>query len=625
MFYKYRTVPNVSRTMQSTFGGLNKNARIKEGEFADMQNMTGDAYPLLSPRERRTVAQPQIEDKNLNGILGDVGFAAVWGNDFYYMGNKVEGITLADSEKKLLAMGTSILIFPDTVWYDTANGEYGSMETGGVRSGTVTFDDESFTYENLTVGQKMDVEWNGLAGAKLYPFFVSDGFRNVVMTDRRIFYEDGTSGGYATRLPVKKSGGEFYYMYDGESESLSGYREKIYKALAWRKLPVKSITLDSAPVTGDLVLWAGKNKVNLAGNTLIFEKPGYIGDILTNLKNDENNHSKKTATYSWTAKNFLALDHVCVHDNRLWGCRYGEQINGKTVNEIYCSTLGNFKDWNTGTGANNAYTLSVGEYGEFTGCVSLRGQLLFFKENVVYRVSGDKPSNFRVDKISDNGLQEGCERSLEIIDGILYYKSLNGIFAYDGSIPQKISDALGNFYYTDAVAGKHFSKYYITMMCDGVRKMYVYDTRTGIWHAEDGAGVRFFTEYEGALYGAVDNNILCLSGTPAPIFTATEAEPQVEWSVETGDIGLDNPYQKYYRRVLIRMDIELGSRVWVEVSCNSGEWQRAADFTSSKKQSFIMPIITERCDHMRLRICGKGYAKIYSISYETETVGDRQN
>ena len=36
-----------------TFGGYNANIRVSENEFNDMRNMTGDYYPLLSPRDKR--------------------------------------------------------------------------------------------------------------------------------------------------------------------------------------------------------------------------------------------------------------------------------------------------------------------------------------------------------------------------------------------------------------------------------------------------------------------------------------------------------------------------------------------------------------------------------------------
>ena len=40
------------------------------------------------------------------------------------------------------------------------------------------------------------------------------------------------------------------------------------------------------------------------------------------------------------------LDFIIESNNRLWGCRYGTSIDGKIVNEIYASKLGDFRNWN---------------------------------------------------------------------------------------------------------------------------------------------------------------------------------------------------------------------------------------------------------------------------------------
>lgn len=654
MYFSPYKVKNNTRTMQSTFYGLNKNARIGDGEFADMLNMSGDHAPLLSPRQPRVIAQKAptktVEEVivteetavdgtvtetettitkevkyNLNGVLGDVGFAAVWGGDFYYMGSKVEGITLDDGEKKLVAMGADILIFPDGVYYNTATGENGSMETGKTHEGTLVISDIVLD-DGRKLGDELEVRYHsinastGESDRPMYFYFgtVTAGTKISKMT---------VEGVSRYLIPARVKDGYIEYLYEANCARTTA--KCTYSSLiSWRQLPVKSIHFAETPETSSNNLWANGERVHISGNVLTLETAGYIGGALTDFAYESTSTKKVVANYRWTGRNFPVFDAVCVHDNRLWGCRNGIQVSGtEAVNEIYCSKLGDFKTWTlsseTATLAGDPYTMSVGEYGAFTGCISHRGQLLFFKDNIVYRVTGDKPTNFRIEKISESGLQKGCERSLEIIDEVLYYKSRNGVFAYDGSIPQKISDALGNFYYTDAVAGKHFSKYYITMVTGGVRKLYVYDTRTGLWHAEDDADIRFFTEYNGALYGAIDNDVVCLSGTPAGIFGATEAEPCVKWSIETGDIGLGSPYQKFLRRLLIRMDMDDNAKVLVELLGDDGEWYVAMKYMSPHKRTFLMPVVTPRVDHARIRISGVGGVKIYSVSYETESAGDR--
>lgn len=666
MYSKYYKAPSLSRTMQSTFLGLNKNARIGDGEFADMTNMSSDYAPLLSPRAPRVIAQKaptyaaeevivteeiaedgtvtEVETtttktvkQNLNGILGDVGFAAVWGGDFYYLGEKVEGLSLINGEKNLLAMGAYIIIYPDTMYYNTETGEYGYMDSlaHGKDSTAAHAERIIAVLENGATTLPCNITFEDLGKTiTKWDFFYSTGgilnayfaFGSLPKTSATLYYYDDT----ATELRVYN--GELYYLYSGTA---TGYGAITLENVTWKKVPLEKvgfkITLDDLGISDmDLgKLWVGNIHTVATEDTVngyvYFSGQaawGLIDAVYSSSKPEVKNYVYGTRI---SEKNLPRLDFVCAHENRLWGCRYGSQVTGSDVNEIYCSALGDFKNWTVGTLAGDSYTASVGEYGAFTGCISYRGQLLFFKDNIVYRVTGDKPSNFQIEKISDSGLQSGCEKSLEIIDEVLYYKSRNGVFVYDGSLPQKISDALGNYYYTDAVAGKHFSKYYISMVHDGVRKLYVYDTRYGLWHAEDDIDARFFTEYEGALYAGVGNDIVCLSGTPAEIFSKAESEGEVTWSAESGDIGLSSPYQKYFHRLLLRMDMDVGSRVTVELACDGGAFTTAMDLTAPHKRSVLLPIVTPRCDHMRLRLSGKGAAKIYSLSYETETVGERPN
>ena len=63
------------------------------------------------------------------------------------------------------------------------------------------------------------------------------------------------------------------------------------------------------------------------------------------------------------------MDYVIECQNRLWGCRYGTE-NGKSLNEIYCCALGDFKNWRQYMGlSTDSWTASVGSDGPWTGAV----------------------------------------------------------------------------------------------------------------------------------------------------------------------------------------------------------------------------------------------------------------
>lgn len=635
----------------SEFYGLNRRARISDGEFADMQNMSSDHFPLLSPRAPRTLAQSAVMDtdggeQNLNGLLGDVGFAAVWGTGLYYMGQKIEGLTLTDDEKNIMAFGAYILIYPDAVYYNTVNGEYGNIaeaDRACQKSDFVLCGENRFNISDdtelpcdLRLGSGTVLSSVTFLGKSLVGGISREINPEVMIGRPSVFSVTQFSNtAYDTGVSMlSRSGGYLYYCSSADVTETYGsqYTSYQYENCEWTRLEITdfSITAEEFAALGltdaDINrIWAGNEHVKIEkkedgsysiknekiANAFLFKKT-YIDSWAC--------AAACVAAGQWKVRTAPVLDYVCVHENRLWGCHFGTQVNSfESVNEIYCSELGDFRKWETGTAADKAWTASVGAFGGWTGCISHRGYVLFFKEDKIFRVSGTKPANFQYAEISANGLQSGCERSMAIIDEVLYYKSRNGVYAYDGALPERISDRLsGAQFATAAAAGSLYDKYYICL--DGV--LHVYDTSNGLWHKEDAAAVRFFARYGGALYGAVANTLICFSGSPDEIFGDAEKEKPFGWYAETGDIGLSYPSQKYFREFVLRIEAEAGARLIVEILCNDQDWQCAADHSFDRLGSVYLPITTPRCDHMRIRLCGRGEIKIYSIAYKIESASD---
>ena len=217
-------------------------------------------------------------------------------------------------------------------------------------------------------------------------------------------------------------------------------------------------------------------------------------------------------------------------------------------------------------------------------------------------------------------MQKGCDRSLSIVNEVLYYKARSGICAYDGSLPVEVSSALGDVTYHNAVAGTLGNKYYISMSdaSEGWH-LFVYDTLKGLWHREDETQAVDFCNCRGDLYyiDYADNQIKTVRGTGV-----AETE-DIEWEAMTGIIGTDSPDKKYISRMDVRMSLVVGARVsfFVEYD-SSGEWEFLFAMDGIKLRSFAVPIRPQRCDHLRLKIIGCGEAKIFSICKTIEQGSD---
>ena len=102
-----------------------------------------------------------------------------------------------------------------------------------------------------------------------------------------------------------------------------------------------------------------------------------------------------------------------------------------------------------------------------------------------------------------------------------------------------------------------------------------------------------------------------------------DSEP-VSWMMETGELGLSSPDMKYISRLIIRMMLEPESRVDVYAQYDmSDEWIRQCVFLGTDLRSFSVPIKPRRSDHMKLKLVGKGPARVYSITKVIEQGSDR--
>jgi hypothetical protein len=566
--------------MIDVFRGYNHNLRIGEGEFYDMKNLTSNDYPVLSPRERRGIYKtPGVPQ----GMVAKDSLCYVDGGDFIIGEERIPmGLTVqrdADGNiipKNLISMGAYVIIMPDKRYINTSDlTDYGPMEPSVTTSETVTF----------TPCSKEGVDYLVRVGNHDYSPYINEEVKGK---------EAGTYW-YDTSLtpPVLKEGEPYNWQPV----------ERIY-------IKISSPGIGIPFEEGDLVLISGIEDdalQELNADVSVLAK----GDDYIVVESPPASVVKQETPIT-IAQPMPTMDFIIESANRLWGCHYGQNLDGDFVNEIYASKLGDFKKWDSFAGVSlDSYAVTVGSDGPFTGAIAFRGTPIFFKEGCMHKIYGNYPANYQVLTTACRGLQKGCSRSLAIVNETLYYKSRSAVCAYDGALPYEISAPLGDEIYDNATAGALGNKYYISMRDSaGKYNLFVYDVQKGMWHREDNTRAIDFCSCGGELYylDPTHNHIKSIRGTGE-----LEASP-VEWEAVTGVIGTDSPDKKYISRLDVRMSLELGARVYFFVQYNSiGAWEPLGTMTGTTLQSFGMPMKPRRCDHLRLKIVGVGEAKIYSI------------
>ena len=581
-----------SRELTDVFGGYNHNLRIGEGEFYEMTNMSGDDYPILSPRGKRGIYVSEATDPR--GLIAKDALCYIDGEDLVINKERVSlGLTTEYDEegkikpKRLISMGAYVIILPDKKYVNTNNlSDKGPIEGGYYATGTVAFTMsmmDGSSYEKTVVGGVAPtVTEEMLEGNEAIPVWIDTSGKPHTLKIYSTATENWSS--VATSYVTISASGIGVSFNVGDSVTISGITVEGAKDLNMTAV-IMSKSSDFIVITG----------------------------ILSQITPQEGGVSVE--------RKMPEMDFIVESNNRLWGCFYGVK-DGKIVNEIYASKLGDFKNWYSYQGiASDSYAVTVGTDGPFTGAVTHLGYPIFFKENYMHKIYGNYPSNYQVQTTACRGVQKGCGDSIAIVNEVVYYKARSGIVAYDGSLPAEISSALGDESYDRAVAGWLGNKYYVSMRDSGGEyHLFVYDTKKGMWHREDATEAVTFCNCRGDLYfiDYADKQIKTVRGTGTP-----DTNP-IEWETVTGVIGTDSPDKKYISRLDVRMKLEPGAVVsFLAEYDSSGEWELLFNMTGRDLRSFAVPVRPKRCDHLRLKINGVGDSKIYSICKTVEWGSDK--
>lgn len=571
MDFPYLQEIATSRDMISEFRGYNHTQRIQDGEFYDMENMTSDLYPIAATRQPRGLyASPE----KASGLISKDSLCYVDGSDFVINQYHVD-MGLSDEPKTMVSMGAYVIILPDKKYFNTKDfDDFGVIEAYTQSSGTV----------------KLDLcRINGE------------------------LYED------AVRSPTPPEEPKNMALWIDTSTTPNALKQFSEQSGLWVTIATTYIKISSTGIglnfekhDGVVISGMPDELKELNGNFVIWEKgDDYL--VITGMLSE----SKDLVQAITIERKMPDMDFVIESGNRLWGCRYGLSAGKTVVNEIYASKLGDFKNWYCFMGiSTDSYSVSLGSDGQFTGAITHLGYPLFFKEGCLHKIYGSMPSSFQVQTTACRGVQKGSEKSLAIVNELLYYKSSLGICVYDGSLPREISGNLGDVYYEKAVAGGHGNKYFVSMADkEGVYSLFAFDSAKGMWHREDSTQAKEFCSCRNVMYYLdSDGKIKYFGG---------DDDTPIQWALETGIIGANSPDQKYLSKVTMRLSMKPGSTMEVFAQYDSeSQWHSVASVTAKTLRSFTIPIRPRRCDHMRLKLEGSGEIKLFSIAKTIEDGSD---
>lgn len=631
-----------------TFGGINYGQNTQDGQLADCRNLTAEHFPCLHPRAGRKTA--------VSGLTAPEQIFAAEGN-LYIVDNGALKLgdstllTLTPGRKQMAVINSKLVIFPDKVMVDTTDmtvtrleamaeiaagmaevvagtdgsttgqtvkihiGNYQATVVGSGNLGGNNLDDLSQwketarpfgTVDSVSVSQETGavtietstgktcvyVEVGDLVYA---PALGIDGVTKWAKITKRYYrFKPANPVGPSSKSASTQSSNSEYYIgwdYDiygvvGSSVPFAGMEDLGFRVG------------DTVEITGCTTHPENNKSITIRALGTVTEGDATVYTMTF----DPDTLTAGTDAGAITIRRKVpALSILCESQNRLWGAAGGT---------VYASALGDPCNWETFDGlSTDSYALAVAGGGQFTACCSYGSGVLFFKEDMLYKILGGYPAEYTLYSYHYPGVQLGSAESLININEVLYYKGAAGIWRYAGAAPELVSGAFGLRQYTDAWAGRCGQRYYISMKGkDGGYGVWVYDTLRGFWLQEDERNAGFAWS-NGRFY-------LLDRGAKKVYLTGQDnsEETKVSWSAEFCAMDEVVHNRKSYSRLLLRADFEAGSWLKAEISIDGGPWQTAGQWSAGHGQTKVIPLLPRRCDRFRIRLSGEGNVMLRSLT-----------
>ncbi len=584
-------LPNILQTGKykreiTAFAGLNTTNNYYEGEIKECSGISHRNFPYLT--------QPfsLIKDKfykSPQGIAFSEKECVADGGAFYYGGEKVGDVTYGD--KEITVMGNMILIFPDKLCYNTDTKVFESLEAEYIFEDTTV----NFSTNSITVPKE---KW------------ITEICEEVLE-----FYEDEKLSVYSSAEISEGSInlGKYENVLAGEILPGTIIKDKCTN-LQYRKV-LSSLKEESGKYTVKTQLFTVRNEHK---NAFLSIRKG-DGIEISGCENEANNKilvvkdveeaklvfenealSEANETVKITIKRRIPdFSSVCVHNNRLWGCE-GNTIYGSKLGDPYNFFV--YKMLST-----DSYSVSANSREDFNACVSYGNYCVFFKSDSVFKLYGDKPSNFQLVESLGRGIEAHGKNSIVNIGAEIFYAGIGGVYSFYGGLPNLISAKIENIKLKNSCGGTDGKMYYLASDTPDGRKLFVYDIKKALWSVYGNTKIKAFSYHNGVLYAIDDSGLYYLSD---------EEAAGNEWFVTLHPFTEDYHLKKKYTKMWVAAELFDNAWIKAEIKKDDGEWEQIMLRYGKNKEHITIPIGVGKCHEITLRISGRGRCNLLSIVRE---------
>lgn len=203
---------------------------------------------------------------------------------------------------------------------------------------------------------------------------------------------------------------------------------------------------------------------------------------------------------------------------------YGSRVFGVDSNLVYASSYNDYANWDLDTAddtsAAHAWVSmsqsNVKADGEFTGIYTYDNHVVLFKKDFMQLVYNNK-NPFRIVDVGSYGADN--QYAIAEVNGVLYFASQDGVYAFGGGTPKLMSASLGLQDYTGTVLGGYKDSLYCQIGNT------LYRLKNGTWSGSDVTSpVKQFAANDNGLYGMLSNGDIVM------IRSADDAEQDADSS-----------------------------------------------------------------------------------------------
>ena len=567
------------------FGGLNKTENYKEGQLKNDLGLSSKNYPALVPASplKKLEGYSDITDMyEHNGKILTVGADGKLVFDGQHLGNIKPG------RKQFATVNTRLCIFPDKVYIDLNDMKLLELaevvKQGEVVYGTSNRLDFAEDVSDILVsGDKVDI-----SGTPASLFDQSNAEIQSVVRGIVTFTDNAFSGAVSfIELENDLSGevvikADYYASGDGDTTIIeTAYLQANIPDII-RAGKVLYYDLDGLGVWDkdklNTIARYDVERVFAAEPTLSMAVYEFSGAIVK------------------VGKHIPDLDYICESENRLWG------VSNRT-HTIYASALGLpgvFSEFDVVS--TDSYAVAVASEDDFTAICAYGGGVCCFKENRLHKILGSFPAQYYMNEYEIAGVQKGSERSLQIIDEVLYYKGKYGVYAYSGGVPRLVSYELGNIESAAKASVADGLNYYISLN-DGV---YVYDKLHGLWMRP--------WEISPQQMVLVGENIISMS--EGEMYSDSGDIKNARWRAELTDFDGGVNRKRSYCKMELLLKMKEGSSLQVSVMTDRKKHRQIYSKSFIRDMTVELPLPPLKCNSMTVIIEGKGEGTLYGVTYE---------